>query len=129
RANDHAAREPDPTPPAAPAASWDSLPEEYVGKIIRDQLLPVAEACYEDIADKGTKGALTLSVAVLADEELGGVIDRVYIARDGTTLEGELTECVRQAAYDMQFDPPEQGQGGKEFDVTLDFSQSEPPPA
>jgi hypothetical protein len=105
-----------------PPASWSSLPEEYVMGILREQLIPVAKSCYEDVAPKGTKGKLTLSVAVIGDADIGGVIDRIDVNHTATSIEGELTECVRQAAYDMEFEPPEAGQGVQAFDFSIEFS-------
>ncbi|KIG14229.1 hypothetical protein DB30_06978 [Enhygromyxa salina] len=123
----HEAVEPPAQPPAAPLppTSWSSLPDEYARGIIQDQLIPAAESCYEDIAAKGAGGALTLSVAVIGDEELGGVIDRIDVNPEKTSIEGDLTECVRQSAYDMEFEPPEQGQGVVEFEFTIEFSDDE----
>lgn len=121
RGSDEAVRlEHDPS--VVPPASWSSLPEEYVEGILREQLIPVAESCHRDIAPSGTSGTQTLSVAVLGDPEVGGVIDRVDVDHSATSIEGELTECVRQAAYDMQFDPPEEGQGVQEFNFSIEFS-------
>lgn len=115
----------DPAKPIVPPSSWTSLPEEYVAGILREQLIPVAQSCYEDLAGKGTNGALTLSVAVIGDSEVGGVIDRIDVKDADDAIDAELSECVRQSAYAMEFDPPEEGQGVQEFDFTLRFSDDE----
>lgn len=111
--------------PVVPPASWSSLPEEYVAGILQEQLIPAAEGCYQDLAASGESGALTLSVAVIGDSEVGGVIDQVSVNSAETSIKGELNDCVRHAAYNMEFDPPEEGQGVQEFDFTIEFSDDE----
>ncbi|MFO7565734.1 MAG: hypothetical protein R6X02_24035 [Enhygromyxa sp.] len=111
--------------PAEPSPSWSVLPEEYVAGIVREQLIPLARACYEDIAPRGTEGGMTVGVVVLGDAEIGGVIERVDITDADPSIEGDMTECIRQAAYDLEFDPPEEGQGAQEFQMSLRFSSEE----
>lgn len=108
-----------------PPESWTSLPEDYISGIIREQLIPVAEGCYEDLAEAGARGALTLKVVVIGDEEIGGVIDSIEVNPKKTSLEGELIDCVYFAAYEMEFDPPEDGQSVAEFEFSLNFSDED----
>jgi hypothetical protein len=108
--------------PVLPPASWSSLPEDYVRGILEDQLMPLAEACYEDLGSAEPEATVTLSLAVVGDAELGGVIDSIEVNAAESSTEGELSECLRQAAYELRFDPPDQGQGVEELEFTVDFS-------
>jgi len=114
-------------PPVEPPPSWSSLPESYVVGIVREQLIPVAQSCYEDLLTDDLGGEMSLSVSVIGDAEVGGVVDRVDITDADASVQGDLTECVRQAAYDMEFDPPEHGQGVGEFSLSIRFSQLDDP--
>jgi hypothetical protein len=117
----------DPQQPTELSPSAWSLPEEYVQGVLEDQLIPAAKSCYEDIAPPGTSGELTFSVAVIGDPELGGIIDEVSLKADESSIEGELSECIRQASYALEFDPPESGRGVEEFDFTMRFDSDEEP--
>jgi hypothetical protein len=111
----------EPSLPPLPPESWTSLPEEYVRGILHAQLIPAVESCYEDIADAGLSGVVTLKVAVIGDEEIGGVVDSIEINQEQTTIKGEFIECVRASAYEMEFEPPEAGQSMVEFEFSLEF--------
>lgn len=125
-APDEQAGAPDePSLPPLPPESWTSLPEEYIGEIVRDQLIPAAESCYEDIAEAGLRGALTLKVGVIGDEEIGGIIDSIEINQENTSIQGEIIDCVQLAAYEMEFEPPEEGQSLVEFEFSLEFSDDD----
>lgn len=108
----------------APAPE-SSLPEEYVASILREQLMPLAQLCYEDIA-LGSSGTAKFSVALIGDAEVGGIVDWIDVNDVDKAIQGDLVECVRQSAYAMKFDPPADGQGVTEVDFSIRFS-SEPP--
>ena len=111
--------EPDASAPL-PEASWTRLPEDYVKEILQAQLIPAAKSCYEDLAP-GSSGMLSFAVVVLGDEDIGGVIDEVELEAEHSSIEGELSECVRQAAYALELDPPASGRGVEEFEFSLEF--------
>ena len=88
---------------------------------LQAQLIPAAKSCYEDLAPAGTAGMLSFAVVVLGDEDIGGVIDEVELEAEHSSIEGELSECVRQAAYALELDPPASGRGVEEFEFSLEF--------
>jgi hypothetical protein len=102
------------------------LPEKYVARVVREQMIPLVQACFTDIAAPGTAGSLTMTVVVLGDADVGGAIERVDVDDVDPSIEGDMTECIRQAAYELEFDPPEEGQGATEFQMTLRLWTEEP---
>ena len=50
-----------------------------------------------------------LDFDIVADEHLGGVVERVDLA-EGTDIDDEgMRECMQDAMYEMTFEPPKSG--------------------
>ena len=67
-----------------------------------------AKAC-QRLAVVGTKESVPVLAGLLADEELGGVVEHVELG-EGTDIEDEgMRQCLQDAMYGVTFDPPEEG--------------------
>lgn len=108
-----------PPAPGSPAPSEDELaklPElqpEYVRESIRDQLMPVALDCYNSVLrqDPAAQGQVTVTFTIIADKEIGGVVESAEIVADETTFDNQfLRDCMRESMMAVTFDaPPDSG--------------------
>jgi hypothetical protein len=105
------------------------LDENYVRSILTDSLISIAKECYADAArqDPDLAGMLTLRTNLAGDSEVGGVVEQVEIVEvESSLVHVELTDCVRESAYVIEFPPPEAGVGNAEVSFTIDFHPEEP---
>lgn len=87
----------------------------------------MAGDCYRDLLAKAPtiRGRLVLSVTVVGDPSVGGVVESVKPA-DGTTLDDDaFTTCVVESMMSVDFAAPP---GGNEFDFIYPFEFSPDPP-
>ena len=86
---------------------------EYIQRMLREQFIPLAKECYEELLDRDPQaaGRLKLDFSITGDSSVGGVVDEVELG-DGTTFEDEeIRLCLRESMYSVVFDaPPEDGQ-------------------
>lgn len=104
-------REVDPANPAPGTAVFE---KEYLRAVIMEDIVPVAQECYQQELedDPEMEGKVKLEFTVLADQEIGGVVEDASVMDDGTTIESEdLRECLAQATMAIELDPPERGSG------------------
>jgi len=93
------------------AAVDGSLSKDYIRSVIREDLVPLAQECYEDVLATDPKfgGKLVLDFEILGDENVGGIVDGVAPG-EGTTIEQpEFVECMSESMMSVVFDPPEGG--------------------
>ena len=59
--------------------------------------------------------------SIVGNTELGGVVEKVEVHQEGTTLDDEeFVTCVRESMYTTMFDAPPEGQNS--ITVTYPFS-------
>jgi hypothetical protein len=100
-------------PPLGPEAEKESAERrrEFLQKAVREQYIPVAKSCYEELLTRLPKasGKVVLYFSIVGDEDTGGVVDHVE-TRDGTSFDDpELLLCMRESMYSTLFDPPPSG--------------------
>jgi len=89
----------------------DDVDREYLRERMREDLVPSAHRCYNAllVKDPEQAGTIVLDFDIVADEHLGGVVERVDLG-EGTDIDDEgMRECMQDAMYEMTFDPPKSG--------------------
>ena len=100
-------------PPLGPEAEQEAAERrrEFLQKAVREQYIPVAKSCYEELLARRPKasGKVVLYFSIVGDEDTGGVVDHVE-TRDGTSFDDpEFLLCMRESMYSTLFDPPPSG--------------------
>ena len=115
-------------PEGGSEAAAGKLDEAYIRSRIEDDLIPIANECYEAALEDDPKlaGKLVMSFGIAGDEEVGGVVDEAAIDPTSTMHHPELGECMRESTMSLSFPPPE---GGGRTDVTYSFEFSPDAPA
>jgi hypothetical protein len=75
---------------------------------MNEDFMPLAEECIHQAEQRNPRlsGMLGLAIEIIADEELGGVIDRAEPSRENNVVDEELIECVRQTALSVILPAP-----------------------
>jgi hypothetical protein len=106
-----------PSSPNPQTRVFGSFDKEYIREVVREDLVPLAQECYNDalhrVPDLG--GTMTLEFAIMGDETVGGVVDHVELGEGTTIVDLEMSECIRESMLSVAFDPPE---GGGVVEVT-----------
>ncbi len=85
---------------------------DYIRDVIRDQLVPSARACYNEILlveDPEYAGSIVLNFTIVTDEDIGGVVDEVKLGEETDIDDARFLECMQNAMYETLFPPPEEG--------------------
>lgn len=95
----------------------------YLTKVLSQDLMPLADECYElaRVQQPKLAGMLVLELELLGDEELGGVIDSVDPGSANELNDPGLIECVRESLLATSLPPPEQG-GRDAISLSMRFS-------
>ncbi len=82
--------------------------------------MPLAMECIEQAEEQNPslQGMVGIAIEIVADEELGGVIDRADPAPSYKVPDGDLIECIRQSALSVTL-PKGLITGRERFVVTL----------
>ncbi len=94
---------------------------------INDDFMPLAEECYEQALeeDPNLRGMLDVNVEVLADEDVGGMVDSVELGAENEIHSASMTECIRETMLSTVFPPPGDS-GHSAVRLTLRFEPEEP---
>jgi hypothetical protein len=113
---------------AAPSRSaaelLPTLDPEYVRSAIREQLVPVAEDCYNTVLtehDPKAAGTVVLNFTIVGSDEIGGVVEESEVGEDSTLDSEFLRECLRESMMTVTFEPPPDG-GRVEVTYPITFS-------
>ena len=89
----------------------DELDRDYLRERIREDLMPSALHCYNAVLvkDPTVGGTIVLDFDIVADEGLGGVVERVDFGEATSIADAGMLECMQDAMYEMTFDPPKSG--------------------
>ena len=91
--------------------SEPQIDPEYIRERVREDLIPHARGCYNQVLlrDGDYGGKIVLDFTIVADEELGGVVESVELGADTTIDDPTMLECMQDATYTLIFDPPDAG--------------------
>ncbi|MFO0740294.1 MAG: AgmX/PglI C-terminal domain-containing protein [Labilithrix sp.] len=96
------------------ADGWGIEPK-YIQSSFREQMFPMAQACYQDFLARkpDAGGRLVLSFKIVADENLGGVVEEWDDHDAGMVSEwtgdAKMETCVRESLMTVTFPPPAKG--------------------
>ncbi len=95
------------TPPPTAAA----LSPQYIQARIREDFRPMAIKCYEEllarVPDAG--GRAVLEFTIVADENLGGVVEDSALGDGGTLTDPGFSTCLAESMSTVAFAPPPKG--------------------
>jgi len=111
--------------------TWDGgdpkVDPKYIQQRVREDLFPIARACYGDALkrDPTTSGRLVVSFRIIGDHKVGGVVDDAKLTDETTITDREFQTCVRESMMAVSFDAPP---GDQEITVVYPilFSPDEP---
>ncbi|MFO0636313.1 MAG: AgmX/PglI C-terminal domain-containing protein [Nannocystaceae bacterium] len=97
-----------------------TLDKDYIQARIKEDLVPLAQECYESALedDAAVAGKLTMHFDIIGDESVGGVVDGAEIDPSSEIEHPALLECMRESMMSLSFAPPE---GGGTVSVTYPF--------
>ncbi len=101
----------------------------YVRGVVKEKFVPMAGSCYEEYLTKhpGKGGRAVISVKIVGDPSVGGVVDSATLAPSSTLRDDDFSTCVVESMMAMEFDAPPAG-GEVTFEYPFDFAP-DPPPA
>ncbi len=114
-------------PPQNAAAALPALDPQYVRTAITEQLLPIANECYESALadDPSLAGTLVTDFTIVGAEDVGGIVEVASVRTDESTLDNEFVrECVRESLMAVTFEPPPDG-GRVEVTNAFEFRPDE----
>jgi hypothetical protein len=97
---------------------------QYVRRTVRQDFVPLAVSCYEELlaSHPGVHGQLLLDVTIVGDRSVGGVVDAVELAPDSALTDERFTTCMRESMMAVVFDAPPAGKGRVTFKYPLELA-------
>jgi hypothetical protein len=98
----------------------------YLTRVMSQELIPLADECYAMAREQtpDLAGMLELDVALVGDEDVGGVVESVEVSANNKIKDAGLLECVRESLMATTLPPPEQG-GRDAFMMSMKFAPDE----
>lgn len=80
----------------------------YLLDVMNHDLLPLADECYALAreTDPELAGMLVMSIELIGDDELGGVVETAEPASNNELANADLIECVRESLLSTTLPPP-----------------------
>lgn len=106
-----------------------------LARLLHEDFIPLADECFTAAQERqpGLAGMFEIEFDVLADAELGAVVDTIEVPATSTQpgrqpWDPELVECMRESAYTLSFPPPPEG-GRDQFMVSLRLGEQADAPS
>lgn len=98
---------------------------KFVGTVNED-FMPLAEECYQQALEQQPDlgGLLDMNVSIIADEELGGLVESAELGAGNEIAHAGMTECIRETMLSTIF-PPLDESGRADVRLTLRFAPDE----
>ena len=93
---------------------------------VNEDFLPLANECYAMALERspGLRGMLDMNITLIADEEVGGLVESADLGEENEIDDAEMTECIRESMFATVFPaPPASGQA--EMRLTLRFEDTD----
>lgn len=94
---------------------------------INDDFIPLAQECYEQAleVDPSLRGMLDMNFGIIADEDIGGLVDTVELGGENELNNPQMTECVRETMLSTIFPSPDES-GTRGIRLTISFEPEQP---
>lgn len=98
----------------------------YLVRVMNEDLIPLADECYElaKVDKPELAGLLEFELAIVGDEEVGGVVEAAEPGHGNGIADVGLIECVRESLMATTLPPPPSG-GRDEIMLSLRFGPDE----
>ena len=109
------------------AAEARELDHEYVERHIREDFLPMGRECYRAASKKtpGLEGTLVMTLHVVGDAKVGGIVESTEIDDGGTLRDPEVLDCLQNSMASVAMPPPKAG-GSLTIKVPMGFFHRAP---
>jgi hypothetical protein len=81
----------------------------YIRERIRDDLLPLARSCYDQLIERTPDAGnfrVVMAFRIVGDEHIGGIIDDASFLSDAGAGDATFEECMRGSTMSLAFRPP-----------------------
>ncbi len=104
----------------------DELDPDYIQARLEEDMIPGARHCFNRLLvdNPGYSGTVIMKFSIVADEELGGVVEEVSLGESAGIKDEGMRSCLEDAMYELMFDPPEAG-GSVQVEYPLEFEPGE----
>jgi len=96
--------------PPMPQSSDGQVDPTYIQSVIRQDMLPMATRCYEEMLSRkpDAGGRLELVFKIVGDDSLGGIIEEAEIDGGiaGALGDARMESCIRESLLSLAFRPP-----------------------
>jgi hypothetical protein len=89
----------------------DKAPGRYIAQVMREQFIPLASGCYEQLleARPTAAGDIELKFSIMGDSAVGGVVVDAELGSATTITDAPFATCIRESMFSLVFAPPPKG--------------------
>lgn len=121
-----------PPEPGAPARLPEKVPAlspSYIQERMREDFKPMAVKCYEELLARSPDagGTAKLAFTIVADDELGAIVEDVSLGEGTTLLDGSFATCLTESMTTVRFAAPK-ASGKTTVHYPFLFSPGDEPP-
>ncbi len=107
--------EPSESPTPEPRGGAGSITDRSDGTLsvfvgtINDDFMPLADECYAQArqTQPDLGGLLDLEFSIIADEEVGGLVDEIDVGKENEVQHEGMLECIRESMLSTYFPSPQ----------------------
>jgi hypothetical protein len=97
-------------PSSMPMGADGQIDPKYIQSVIRGDMLPMAEKCYEELLSRkpDAGGRMEMVFKIVGDEQVGGIIEEAEIDGGvaGAFDDPAMETCIRESLLSLAFPPP-----------------------
>lgn len=99
----------------------------YLMKAINEEFMPLADECITMAHERQPElsGMLIMSLEIISDEDIGGVVDTIAPGPDNEVPDPDLLECIEESILSVTLPPPPQG-GRDPIALSMPLTPPEP---
>jgi hypothetical protein len=91
-----------------PNADGRGIDAKYIQEVVREDLFPMAEKCYEELRARqpDAGGRLEMEFTIAGDDKIGGIVEEASIAETSSLKDEKMETCMRESLLTLSFPPP-----------------------